>query len=325
MSLPKLLRGLSQSVSSRDSRGVRDTLAELGRHDGWAGDVAGFLAGLRGSDAAYVASITNKSTPAPALLGGGRAASGGGYQPGAIFGPRGYPTTALAMATTVGYGTWSAGWLCDEASGSLVPAFGSPSLTPVGTPTYASAGPLGGVDKAVGANSNDDAFTGGNVFDAVGTDDVALLWVGFHSTTPTSSLMSKYDGGSGKGYYIDIAAGGELRFSTEDPAATRATTAGVTPVGSWYVGCGVIDRGAGKIRVAYRTLAGAASISTETTIAANTLTNAFSFFLMASTWLSGPTDMLCAALYVAKGSGAATGLSANLATGIASFRGALIL
>ena len=77
-----------------------------------------------------------------------------------------FPRTAAEVAAMFGYGTFTAGWLCDDASGALQPVFGSPALTAVNSPTYRTPGPLPR-DYAVslGADNSTNAFSAGDTFD----------------------------------------------------------------------------------------------------------------------------------------------------------------
>lgn len=234
---------------------------------------------------------------------------------------QGYPTTAAAMQTAVGYGTWTAGYLCNETSGNLAAVFGSPAtLTAASSPTYSNAGPAGGVDLAVGFNSNADSFGGGNVHDLTNATDVCIAWVGYHAATPTDTFFSKYDGGTTRGYEVKCAAGA-LVFNTYDGSTVSASAASL-PTAAWYVGMAVADRSTGKIRVGYCSLTGSATVSTEQSQTLTT-TNTVGWAMGASTWLNGTADMKVAAVYVASGASACSGLSANLSTALTNFKNAV--
>lgn len=230
-----------------------------------------------------------------------------------------YPQTAAQLQTALGYGTWTSGsaWLCNESSGDLAPVFGSVTLADASSPTYSNLGPRGGSDKAVGFNSNADSFGGGDVFDVTGTDDLVLLWVGHHTATPTDTIISKYDGGNTLGYAVSCASG-DLRFQAYNGATTTATASSL-PVGKWYTGIVVIDRSTGKMRSGHCAIGASPTVSSETTIAANSSAHAVGFALGASTWLNGTTDMRLAYVAAATGSGVATGLSSNLSTALGNF------
>jgi hypothetical protein len=235
-------------------------------------------------------------------------------------GPQGYPTTAASMQAAVGYGTWSAGWSFNITSGNDTGLFGGVTMTAASTPTYSNPGPRGGIDLAVGFNSNADSFGAGNNYDLTAATDVGIAWVGYHSATPTDTLFSKYDGGTTRGYSVSMNAGA-LQFQTFDGATTTASIASL-PVAAWYVGIAVADRSTGKIRVGYCRLDGSPSVSTEQTQSATT-TNTVAFAINASTWLTGSTDFKCAAAYVAHGASACSGLSANLSTALQNFANAV--
>jgi hypothetical protein len=230
---------------------------------------------------------------------------------------QGYPQTAAAMRAAVGYGTWSAGYLCNETSGNLAPAFGAPALAPISTPTYADPGPRGGIDLAVGLDSAGDGFTGGNVHDA-GTGDLCLAWVGYFTGTPGSftALIGK---GSGADGWIIYVNSGFLVFGSH-----TATAHGVPlPVG-WYAGMACIDRGAGAHRLAVMPLGGGPpSISSGVPDATYASSSSF-IFGGGGTWLaSAAAPCLLSALYVGTGAGAASGLSANLSTALTNFANAI--
>jgi hypothetical protein len=229
-----------------------------------------------------------------------------------------YPQTAAQMAAAVGYGTWSAGYLCNESSGNLASAFGTPAtLTAASSPTYSNLGPRGGSDKAVGFDSNADSFAGGDVFDITGTEDLALIWVGQHTASPSDALFSKYDGGSTRGWEVSGNAGG-LRFRVYDGATNTATAASLT-TNTWYVGGLVVDRSTGMMRVGFCPIGGSPTVSSETAIAANSAAHSVAFAVNASTWLNGTTNFKLAAFYIGTGSGVATGLSSNLSTALSNF------
>lgn len=305
--LPDLLRRLAQAAHSRDARTVKTTLASLSRHRGWDGDVAAFMKRMPSRDAAFVGRATKESAPN---------FTGGTDYAGPVFSGRRdtFPRTAEHMkVATGGYGTWSAGYLCNVGAGSIPSEFGTPaSLTPASSPLYELRGPLAG-SWAVGLDSNADAFEFGNVYNVTGTDDFAFAWIGYSAATPNNILMGKYDGGGPNGYYLTFDGLGNIYW--------RVVAAGVTtdaivalPIAAYYLGICVIDRSTGKQRIAVRTLAGATTVSTETAITAATTTNAQPLTIGASPWLTGTTDARFAAIWLAHGSGACTGMSANLSS-----------
>jgi hypothetical protein len=237
---------------------------------------------------------------------------------------QGYPQNADAAAAAIGWGAWDAGYLLNEASGSPASTFGAPAtLTPAGTPTYGNAGPRAGIDKAIGIDSNTDAFQFGNTYDVTAADDIAFAWVGYHAATPAfGGFISKYDGGPGTGYQLIFDGSGLLYW--RNYVATVATDSIVSiPVGSWYVGIACIERSTGKMVVAVRTLAGVSTVPVLTTVAASSLSNGQILALGAAPWLAATTDAKVAALYVAHGAGACTGLTANISTALTNFANAV--
>jgi hypothetical protein len=243
------------------------------------------------------------------------------------YGPQGYPQSAAAMQAAVGYGTWSAGWLCNESSGDLAAAFGAPSLAPGGTPVYGVAGPQGGIDKVVGWESVGEYFSGGDVFDASSTDDLCIAWVGFQSLDPVtySSLISKYPASGLSGWSILVYPSGGLWFRGTNAAGAEvfSSVGAVLPVGSWYVGIAALDRATGKARVGTRTLAGSSLLANDATATAGSHSSAADFRLGASATNNVETSSFIAAAYIGAGSGVAAGLPANLTAALTNFASAV--
>jgi hypothetical protein len=238
----------------------------------------------------------------------------------------GYPRSASALASVIG-GTWTAGagWLCDESATPLVPAFGSPNLTAVSTPTYLNAGPAGGVDYAVGFDSALDAFSGGDVHNVGATDDLILAWVGKFPAIGNVDVMGKWPGGGIAGYSVFVENGSLLLYTFDGVDIIPATAAAPT-AGSWYAAIACIDRSTAKQRIGYCVLGGSPTVSAEvsTTLLGN-ITNAGNFVLGATNVYgsSSTYSPLIAAAYVVVGSGVATGLSSNLSTAVQSFANAI--
>lgn len=166
-----------------------------------------------------------------------------------------YPLSVGTLQTYLGsyLGTnWTAGWSCDEGSGSLSSDFGSPSLAPVSTPTYANAAILAG-DFAVGFNSSLDAFSGGDVHDVTATNDLVFV-----SVLQTTSLTGNNDiwgkgagavGAPGTAGYALVRETNKFAFYVGDGTNTyRAEVSGIFS-NKWYVVICVLDRTRGKIRV----------------------------------------------------------------------------
>lgn len=232
-----------------------------------------------------------------------------------------YPNTAAAMAAAVGYGTWSAGWLCDETSGSLVPAFGSPSLTAVSSPVYNQPGPLGAGDYAIQFDSTADQFLGGaGDFDVSGTDDLAIAWVGQWTAKPTAfgALVSKVSGSFGQGYALSGTDGTNFGFFAGAGSTFGSTIGANYLVGQWHIGMAVIDRGAGTVRMCVRSLDGQTVFTGPANAISGSLSVGSAFALGNNAWTFANLGFSMAALYMAKGSGVAATMSANLTTAVAN-------
>jgi hypothetical protein len=245
-----------------------------------------------------------------------------------------YPTTAAAMAAAVGYGTWTAGYLCDDliGSGALAPAFGAPSFAAVSSPLYGLPGPLGAGDLAIGFDSSADSFNAGTAAFAVGTNDLVFAWVSRFSAMPPAiaDVLQRGTGFGQGGYGVRITSAGLYRVDVYDTTHTIFVqmTTPVT-VGAWHIGMVVVDRTAGTLRIAMQNLDGSnAAISAATsltgmgslddpnggqpvTISANA----------ASGYSSGPpTTMQIASFWIGTGAGVALNMGANLDVAVANLR-----
>jgi hypothetical protein len=245
---------------------------------------------------------------------------------------QGYPQTAAATAAAFGTGTWTAGYLFNETSGNLAASFGAPSLTPVSTPTYGNAGPIGGVDKAIGFDSVADAFDGGDNFEPGAADDLILAWVGYHAPPADgfANWISKGLGGGGNGRYSvytsTVAGATQLFFDVTTTAGTTVSTSigtgtMATIANGWHVGMAVVERASGKIRLGLRS-AGVSYLANEAAVPAVSLASAENFLVGAQNVLA-PVTLKLSAMYIAKGAGAATGVSAGMSTALAAFEAAV--
>lgn len=226
-----------------------------------------------------------------------------------------YPTTADLLEAALGYGDFTngAGYLCNESSGDLSPVFGSGTLADASSPTYSNLGPRGGDDKAVGFDSASDGFNGGNIH-SPGSNDLAFVWVGNFTGTPSNftAVFSKGDGSTG---WIVFYNAGTLVFSGPVNSVSVAAPSG------WHVGAVIIDQGTGKIRVGHCSLiSGTVTVSSEGTAEASYASSASLILGGGGTWLaSAATPFSLAAFFITTGSGVATGLSANLSTALSNF------
>jgi hypothetical protein len=243
----------------------------------------------------------------------------------------GYPRSTAALANAIG-GTWTTGsaWLCDESSGNLAPAVGAVTLTAGSTPTYGTAGPRAGIDFAVGFDSVNDRFDGGDVFDVTGTDDLIVAWVAKVAVAPVGSAdtLAVKLSSSGAGWQVSLSdSAGTFVFYGADAASTTQflITGPSFHVGVWHVGIACIDRSTGKARIGTRSLAGTSSISAETTALTTTMANAIAFRVgdRADAPGTAPTDTKIAYLAVVSGNAVATGLSAGLSAALTTFANAV--
>lgn len=241
-----------------------------------------------------------------------------------------YPTSAAAMAAAVGYGTWTSAWLFNESSGNLSSTFGTPAtLTKNGTgQTYGVAGPVGGDTGITFTSSGAQFYAGGDTQDVVSTDDFALFLVMklTAGSAATGSLAGKHDGGTGW-YVYRTASTTTISIDLNDNIGNfySAALTGVTRDVWWAIGI-VLDRSTGKLRMGRIDETGTASVITEVSASPlSTMANAvdFAFGKVASVTLQS-TDMTIAGAYWARGSGACTGMSANLSTALTNFRNQLV-
>lgn len=167
--------------------------------------------------------------------------------------PGNYPLNASELANAVGYGTWSAAWLCDEASGNLQPAFGSPALESANTPLYGLAGPLGGADKAVGFDASTDGFTCAG-FSIAADADLIMLLVAKPLGSATVGLLGTVNVGDRFG--LSASTSNSIVFRATDPTAYVSSVADATTSGGWMVIIGGLSRTTDTLRVGGRTFAG---------------------------------------------------------------------
>lgn len=235
---------------------------------------------------------------------------------------QGYPLSAAALQTAVGYGTWTAGWLCNETSGNLAAAFGAPTLTAVNTPTYGTAGPRAGVDLAVGFDGSTDGFSGGDVHDVNATSDLCFAIVAkFSSLTGTLDVFGKWHTANPR--YLLYRNAAELVFNVNDGTDNADATVTGFSTETWVAIMGVLDRGANQVRLAFCPLGGSATVgSTTSTAAIGTLENTQNFGI-GNLLFGADTGVKIAALYVGTGTGAASGMSANLSTAVTNFANAV--
>lgn len=234
---------------------------------------------------------------------------------------QGYPQAASAMQAAVKYGTWSSAWNFNETSGNAIAAFGAINLTPNSSPTYGTAGPRGGIDKAVGMDSVDDSFNGGNNFNVNATDDLVFAWVGKHSATGNGDMIGKWSGAPG---WLLIAETTRYRFFSQlGGTSAFADTAGMI-TGEWVAGLAYIDRGAGKIGIAVKGLTSGTTLTASANFALGDLTNAIAFRVGdQDNYGASANSGLFAYVAIGSGTSVASGMHANIATAIANWADAI--
>ncbi len=240
---------------------------------------------------------------------------------GAFF----YPHNASEVQAALGAGIWTsgAGWLFDELSGNLAPAFGSPTLTATSL-LYGITGFRGGTDRAIGFNASTANADGGDVFDVTGTDDLIIAWAGTVTAATGStdySIVNKYDGGTGWQLFHPNNASTYRFQGVVASAQIFATGDASAHIGEKHFGILVLDRSTGKARLATRSASGVSSVTAEVTLPVTSMANALAFHVgdLASLVGVAPRNTHLSALYVVAGSGVATGVSANLSNIITSF------
>lgn len=235
---------------------------------------------------------------------------------------QGYPLSAAAMQAAVGYGTWTAGWLLNESSGNLIAAFGAPNLTAVSSPLYGATGPRGGIDKAVSFDSTDDAFSGGDVFDVNGTDDLVLACVVRHDAAGTGDMIGKWTGGS-TGWVLEAETTRYRFFTQAGGPSNFADTSGMI-TGEWCALIAYIDRGASKVGLALKGLTSGTTLTANATFSLGDLSNAGNF-RVGDQDIAGAGTNSGKFAYVAIGTGTsvAANVHTNIATAIANFANAV--
>lgn len=244
-----------------------------------------------------------------------------------------YPRSSNEVrAATGGYGiVWSVAWLMDALSGNLPAIFGSPTLTLSNAnanmfPKYGCPGVLGYSDKSIemipgGAN----IFTGDTSLALSSTDDLAFIIPGEQLLAPLAArqLISKGDtaGGTNR-WQLQITNVGTDKafwaFTHTDGTTVSVNT--TIPIGKPFILIPVLERATGKIRIGARSLDGTfESVSAEVTIPANAYGSTNNFILGANFGLDAADRLRLSAMYVAKGNGVATGMSANLTTILRNF------
>ncbi len=227
----------------------------------------------------------------------------------------GYPRTAAQVRELVGFGSWVAGYLLDEASGNLSAVFGTPAtLTASGSSTYGGAGLFGGSDKGIAFAGGAELFSGGDVYDAVSTDDVAFLWIAKHSAAPSVNrrLLSKVGGTAD--YNVTVQAASTFSFRAFDGTDAATSTVAGHEINDWAVRIGAMERGAAVLQAGARNLrTGAVAVGTQvSTSAVGDIDGAGNFQFGAGVGGGACENVVVSAFYFAHGTNAALGLVKNL-------------
>jgi hypothetical protein len=232
-----------------------------------------------------------------------------------------YPQNVTEMTTALGgYSTMSAGFLCNEASGDLLPAFGSFQMADTGTTTYSIQGARGGTDKAVALGAASDTFSGGDVLDVTASDDLVLVWVGKWTSAATRDVFHKFAGAAGWAIYSPTTS--SIGLLLNDGVDQVVPIAAALPVNEWYVGIAAVDRTANTARIGVRTLAtNTTTLSADTSIATiGNMSNAASLLMGCNASINNNgTGHQVSAWYIGVGSGIAFGIPANLSAILSSF------
>lgn len=243
----------------------------------------------------------------------------------------GYPNSSAYANAAIGYGAGWDGWYLDDASGDLAPAFGGLTLgSNGGVRTYGTPGPLGGTDFAIGFGSADASWDGGANFDLGSANDLIVAAVIRFNTAPSTmgAIVSKTVSAGSTGWVITPNSGGTaLQLCAGTGAgcneAASLTTSWNTTI--WAVLIAVVERDTLKMRIGMMPLGGSPAVSTEHPISvAEDFTTTGTFRVGKSPWtINADTHSSIAALYLASGSGIASGLSTNLSTALTSFGAAV--
>lgn len=234
-----------------------------------------------------------------------------------------WPLSAAALKSALaGYGTWTNGWLCDDASGNLAATFGGVTMNGTAA-SYSNAGALASGDAAVGlALSNPMSMA---TVPAIGTTGFAALMAVNATSALSSTPAYLFDAGRNNGGVTPWASiqgfgGAAPTFEILDDSNTySASTTNIgNPLGYFVVlacydastksvNLGVLDLSSGEIDVA-----GSVSVPTD----GNLGTPPYLSF-STSAFSDGQTFQLAYAA-IATGTGAADGLAANMGTALSS-------
>lgn len=236
---------------------------------------------------------------------------------------QGYPRTAAAATSALGQGSFTGGaaWLFDIASGNDSGAFGGVTMTAVSSPTYGTDGPRGGIDKAVGFNSANDAFSAGNVYNVGATDDLLGLLVVKQGSSANADMMGKLGAAF---WLVRFEPGNGVRISVSDGVDTVHANSATEFIGEYVAIVFYLERATNMVGIAVKGLtSGTVATASADASAVGALTNAANL-TVGDHGVHGATNSpLTAFAGVVTGSGKATGVHANIATVIANWAAAV--
>src|SRR5678815_3391162 len=235
------------------------------------------------------------------------------------------PISAAAMTKAcAGFGTWSAGWLCQDAATPLIAAFGGvnlPETTGGGSPVYQVPGPLG--DKAVRVTVLNTGWAAtSTAFLDVGTGDlcgVAIVRV-VGAPAVADYVLSKNDFAGGLGFTLQIGHDGHVALEVRGTSQLFASTpAGAVTPNDWTVIMWGMDKAANTFRAGAQSLTtGVQSIGALGSVAGlGTIGNTALFRVQRSGTVDSPLEI--AGVYMGVGVGAAAGLPSGIEAALASF------
>jgi hypothetical protein len=241
----------------------------------------------------------------------------------------GKPATAAQMTTACRIGTWMAGWLCEDAASPLVGAFGGtnlPETTVGGSPAYRVAGPLG--DKAVHVTVENTGWSAASTafLDPTATMDICGVIVARIALplSETTTLVSKTDFAGGPGFELFMSSTA-ITFNVDHTSPGNVAASATVPdtllsSNEWFVAMFALDRSAGTMRVAIRSLAsGSTSIGASQSIGVlGSVSNAGAPFRVSRGGGLGNT-LEIDAVYMSVDVGVAAGLPAGLASALSNF------
>lgn len=239
-----------------------------------------------------------------------------------------YPASVAEAHAALGFGVFDHGWLCDDASGNMAPAFGGLTLVAGGTGIiYGDPGPInnGAVDKTLGFGApRTGKFDGGQAFDVAAGDDLLVAWVGMWRSLPSAfgTMFGKVTATFTNGWAVNGADGTGLSLGLGPGSTIGVGILGTSAyhVGSWHVGIAAIDRSIGRACIGTRSVAtGVAVSNVNASIDAQSILNAATFSVGSSAWVPANDNFRLAALLIGKSAGAATGLPTNITAALQNF------